>query len=185
MPKDAVDELIETLHKIGGYHEHYNLVKQFETTAHNKGVEVGREEEANRIQKYLYEKSHAGFDQNGEEYERIVHWCYVKEALTPLQEVTIKWVMKETLTLLERCQREARKNYQERSGVNENGNFCTFDNLAEIIANTLKQAAEEILRIAPGFENTKTGEVTYDVGVQEYMARIEALSHNIDLSAKK
>jgi hypothetical protein len=32
----------------------------------------------------------------------------------------------------------------------------------------------ELLALAPGFQNTITGEVIYDVGVQEYMARITA-----------
>jgi len=37
------------------------------------------------------------------------------------------------------------------------------------------EMVEKILSLAPGFKNTKTGEVTYDVGVMEWQARIEAL----------
>jgi transcription termination factor NusB len=50
------------------------------------------------------------------------------------------------------------------------------DYINTLIANTLKQVSEEILQVAPGFQNIKTGEVKYDVGVQEYMARIKALT---------
>jgi hypothetical protein len=41
-----------------------------------------------------------------------------------------------------------------------------------------REMVERILKLAPGFENTKTGEVTYDVGVQEYIARIEAIAQS-------
>lgn len=46
-------------------------------------AEAIRKEERGRIKDYLFEKSHAGLDQYGDEYERIVHWCYVETAINP------------------------------------------------------------------------------------------------------
>jgi hypothetical protein len=37
-----------------------------------------------------------------------------------------------------------------------------------------EEERERILKLAPGFENTKTGEITYDVGVIEWQARINS-----------
>jgi uncharacterized protein YceH (UPF0502 family) len=50
--------------------------------------------------------------------------------------------MKETL--LERCQREAREMHAETTELDVNGNWVDVDNLNDIIAHTLKQAAEAI-----------------------------------------
>ena len=50
--------------------------------------------------------------------------------------------------------------------------------IATAIAATEVRVVEEILAMAPGFENTQTGEVTYDVGVMEYMARIKAIARS-------
>jgi len=51
--------------------------------------------------------------------------------------------------------------------------------LAELITEALDthsaHLVEKILELAPGLENTQTGEVTYDLGVMEYMARIKAI----------
>jgi hypothetical protein len=51
--------------------------------------------------------------------------------------------------------------------------------LKDFIQNLLDQhtahLVEKILKLAPGIENTQTGEVTYDFGVMEYMARIKAI----------
>ena len=55
-----------------------------------------------------------------------------------------------------------------------------FENKIKKVLQTERQKREEvveqILSLAPGFENTKTGEVTYDVGVMEWQARIKALT---------
>ena len=56
------------------------LIDSHAETAQIVAREVVKEERE-RIYKFLYEKSHAGFTAEGEEYERYVHWCYVKEAI--------------------------------------------------------------------------------------------------------
>ncbi len=48
--------------------------------------------------------------------------------------------MKQTLTLLERCQREAR----EKFGFISDSNFPTNEDINTLIAHTLKQAAEAL-----------------------------------------
>lgn len=59
-------------------------------TEKDKQKEEAVAEERNRIEQYLYDKSHAGYTQEGEEYERYVHWCYVKETLTsPTKDKTV------------------------------------------------------------------------------------------------
>ena len=59
-------------------YEYLTQTLQTERQKREEAVEAERE----RIKKYLYEKSHAGFDEYGDEYERYVHWCYIIEALT-------------------------------------------------------------------------------------------------------
>lgn len=59
-----------------------------------------------------------------------------------------------------------------RDVVWENGYDATIYNaLTHDRLNTHKAVVE----LAPSFKNTKTGEVTYDAGVMEYMARIDKL----------
>ena len=60
-----------------------------------------------------------------------------------------------------------------------------YDRVEKELTQTIqaeRQKREEmvahILDLAPGFENTKTGEVTYDVGVMEWQARIQALAES-------
>lgn len=49
------------------------------------------------------------------------------------------------------------------------------DFISQLLEAEKKRWTANVLAVAPGFQNTKTGEVSYDAGVQEYMARIENL----------
>jgi len=95
--------------------------------------------------------------------------------------------MKETLTLLERCQREARekllKLYREHNLLKHNVFSTTnqderyekefFDELDLAIANTLKQAAEEIEKLKENIDVTY-GEQYWATVVEEKI--IDALT---------
>ena len=60
--------------------------------------------------------------------------------------------MKETLTLLERCQREAREKVFNINNYNGSSvGSITLKDLNDLIANTLKQAAEEIGKMRQSF----------------------------------
>jgi hypothetical protein len=52
--------------------------------------------------------------------------------------------------------------------------------LAELLTEALHTntlaVLDTVLKLAPGIENLQTGEVTYDLGVMEYMARIKAIT---------
>ena len=61
-------------------------------------------------------------------------------------------------------------------GVDENQRKANVKLLIEILLTTERaRLVERILKLAPGLENTQTGEVTNDLGVMEYMARIQAM----------
>lgn len=75
--------------------------------------------------------------------------------------------MKETL--LQRCQRLAPNNRGELINLTANPEcdptlIFTFDEVKDIIANTLKQAAEEFIQLLDRYEIITTGEDSYPTG---------------------
>lgn len=49
------------------------------------------------------------------------------------------------------------------------------ESVAMLITHDRLNTHKAVVELAPSFKNTKTGEVTYDAGVMEYMARIDKL----------
>jgi hypothetical protein len=95
-----------------------------------------------------------------------------------------------TMTLQERLISEAREKFIREYCVNRGGIrwirsifYDEQDKIEKVLAAieeatkvAIEQTIKEVLELAPGFQSTITHEVTYDVGVMEYMARIESIT---------
>lgn len=72
---------------------------------------------------------------------------------------------------LKKLQQKNREKYTNEEGLVTIGKY-DHEALDQLTLSTVQAVCDEILSLAPGFENQKTGEVTYDVGVQEWRERI-------------